>query len=112
MRGSADHVLRGRINARDNGDWDQLPAIPAAAVAAAYGLGEAAQATLVETVGDRLKTLVMSPAFLAEHNNYIKSEHQAVDHGLKGIVGLEEAMKKDDFKAMEAIRLVKWRRSP
>ena len=46
----------------------------------------------------------MSPAFLAEHNTYIKSEHQAVDHGLKGIVGLEEAMKKSDVKAMEAIQ--------
>ena len=104
VRRSADHVLRGRINARDNGDWDQLPAIPPAAVAAAYGLGEAAQAALVETVGSALKTLVMSPAFMAEHNKYIKSEHQAVDHGLKGIVGLEEAMKKGDVKAMEAIQ--------
>ena len=104
MHRSADHVLRGRINARDNGDWDQLPAIPPAAVAAAYGLGEAAQAALVETVGSALKTLVMSPAFMAEHNKYIESEHQAVDHGLKGIVGLEEAMKKGDVKAMEAIQ--------
>ncbi len=104
MRRSADHVLRGRINAKDNGDWDQLPAIPAAAVAAAYALGEAAQVTLVDTVGTALKTLVMSPAFLAEHNKYIQSEHQAIDHGLKGVVGLEEAMKKGDVKAMEAIQ--------
>ena len=104
VRRSADHVLRGRINAKDNGDWDQLPAIPAAAVAAAYALGEAAQVTLVDTVGTALKTLVMSPAFLAEHNKYIQSEHQAIDHGLKGVVGLEEAMKKGDVKAMEAIQ--------
>lgn len=104
VRRSADHVLRGRINAKDNGDWDQLPSIPAAAVAAAYALGETAQAALVETVGTALKTLVMSPAFLAEHNTYIKSQHQAVDHGLKGIVGLEEALKKNDLKAIEAIQ--------
>lgn len=104
VRRSADHVLRGRINPKDNGDWDQLPSIPPAAVAAAYGLGEAAQVALVETVGTALKALVMSPGFLAEHNAYIKSEHQAVDHGLKGVIGLEEAMKKNDVKAMEAIQ--------
>jgi len=104
VRRSADHVLRGRVNARDNGDWDQLPAIPPAAVAAAYGLGEAAQAALVETVGAALKTLVMSPAFVAEHNKYIQTEHRAADHGLKGVIGLEEAMKKADVKAMEAIQ--------
>ena len=104
VRRSADHVLRGRINTRDNGDWDQLPAIPPAAVAAAYGLGEAAQAALVETVGSALKTLVMSPTFMAEHSKYIASEHQAVDHGLKGVVGLDDAMKKNDLKAIEAIQ--------
>ena len=35
----------------------------------------------------------------------IKSEHQAVDHGLKGVIGFEEAMKKNDLKAIEAIQL-------
>lgn len=104
VRRSADEVLRGRVNVKDNGDWDQLPAIPAAAVAAAYALSETAQAALVDTVGSALKTLVMSPAFLAEHNAYIKSQHQAVDHGLKGIVGLEDMMKKNDLKAVEAMQ--------
>ena len=46
--------------ARANGDWDQLPYIPAAATAAAYGLSDSARAALVETVGAALKTLVMS----------------------------------------------------
>lgn len=105
LRQSADHVLRGRVNPRSNGDWDQLPSIPPAAVAAAYGLGESAQVALVETVGAALKTMVMSATFLAEHDKYIKGEHQAVDHGLKGVVGLEDALKKGDLKAIEAMQV-------
>ena len=104
VRQSADQVLRGRVIPRANGDWDQLPSIPRAAVAAAYALTVSAQAALVETVGVALKALVTSSAFVAEHNEYIKNEYQAVDHGLKGVVGLEEALKKNDLKAIEAIQ--------
>ncbi len=105
VRQSAVQVLRDRVNARPNGDWDQLPYIPAAATAAAYGLGDAARATLVETVGAALKSLVMSPAFMAEHEAFVKNEHQGVDHGLKGVVSMEEALKKNDLKTLEAIQV-------
>ncbi len=104
VRASAVEVLRGRMRLRPNGDWEQLPAIHPAAAAAAYALGDAAQVALVETVGAALKTLVMSPAFLAEHDKQMKSEYQATDHGLKGIVGMEDAMRKNDLKAVEAIQ--------
>ena len=104
VRQSADQVLRGRVIPRGNGDWDQLPSIPGAAVAAAYALSASAQAALVETVGVALKALVTSSAFVAEHNEYIKNEYQAVDHGLKGVVGIEEALKKNDLTALEAIQ--------
>jgi hypothetical protein len=105
LRQSAVAVLRGNGEPRANGDWDELPSIPAAATAAAYGLSEAAQVTLVETVGAALKALVMSAPFQAEHDASIKNEHQAVDHGLKGIIGFADAMKKNDLKAVEAIQL-------
>jgi hypothetical protein len=105
VRQSAVQVLRDRINPRANGDWDQLPYIPAAATAAAYGLSESARATLVETVGAALKSLVMSPAFMAEHDAFIKNEHQGVDHGLKGVVTVEDALKRNDLKAIEAIQM-------
>ena len=104
VRQSANHVLRGRVNLRPNGDWDQLPYIPAAAVVAAHALGESAQVALVETIGTALKSMVMSATFLAEHEKYIKAEHKAVDHGLKGVIGLEDALKKNDLKAIEAIQ--------
>ena len=104
VRQSADEVLRGRVNLRPNGDWDQLPSIPDAAVAAAYALGDSAQVALVETVGTALKAMVMSASFLAEHEKYVKAEHHGVDHGLKGVIGIEEALKKNDLKAIEAIQ--------
>ncbi len=104
VRQSADQVLRDRMQPRSNGDWAQLPYIPAAAVAAAYALDEAAQVTLVETVGAALKSLVMSATYLAEHDKWVKDEHQGVDHGLKGVVGMEQAVKKNDLKALEAIQ--------
>ena len=105
LRQSATQVLREKGEPRANGDWNQLPYIPTAATTAAYALGESARVALVEIVGAALKTLVMSPAFLAEHETYIKTEHQAVDHGLKGVVSYEDALKRSDLKLFEAIQL-------
>lgn len=105
VRQSADQVLRGRVIPRANGDWDQLPYIPRGAVAAAYALGESARVVLVETVGSAMKGLVTSAAFVSEHNEYIKKEYQAVDHGIKGVVSVEDAAKKSDLAALEAIRI-------
>jgi hypothetical protein len=104
VQAAANQVLRGRFNERPNGDWDQLPSIPAAATAAAYALSDSARAALVETVGSALKTLVMSAAYVTEHDAFIKGEHHGVDHGIKGVVTLEEAMKKGDMKQMEALQ--------
>jgi len=105
VRQSADQALRGRLGTRENGDWDSLPFIPPAAVAAAYALGESAQVALVETVGAALKSTVMSTAFMAEHDDYIRQAHKAVDHGLTGVVSMEDAVKRNDTKALEAIQL-------
>lgn len=105
VRQSANQVLRNGGEPRANGEWDQLPYIPVAATTAAYALGESARVALVETVGAALKTLVMSSTFMAEHEAFIKSEYQAVDHGLKGVVSYEDALKKSDLKLFEAIQL-------
>ena len=100
VRQSVDHVLLGRS---DDGER-QLPYFPSAAVVAARALGESAQVALVDKVGAAVKSLVMSPAFVAEHNEYIKKEHQAVDHGIKGAVSMEDAVKKNDLKTLEALQ--------
>ena len=104
LKNSANQVLRDRVNKRENGDWDQLPYVPAAATAAAYKLSDSARAALVETVGAAMKTLVMSAAYLTEHDAYVKDERHGVDHGLKGVVGIDAAMKKNDVKQVEAIQ--------
>jgi hypothetical protein len=104
IKNSANQVLRDRVRERENGDWDQLPYIPAAATAAAYKLSDSARAALVETVGAAMKTLVMSAAYLTEHDAYVKDERHGVDHGLKGVVGIDTAMKKNDLKQVEAIQ--------
>ena len=52
----------------------ELPFIPSTTVAAARVLGESAQVALVDTVGAAVKSLVMSPAFLAQHNEYIEND--------------------------------------
>ena len=104
VRDAAVQVLRGRVNRRPNGDWDQLPYIPTAAATAAYALGDSARAALVETVGLALKSLVNSAAFVTEHAAFVKNEHRGADHGLKGVVTIEDAMKRNDFKAIEAMQ--------
>jgi hypothetical protein len=104
VRQSANQVLRGDVRSRPNGDWEQLPYIPSAAVVAAHALGASAQVALVESVGTALKSMVMSGPFLAEHEKYVKNQHHGVDHGLKGLRGIEDALKKNDLKAIEAIQ--------
>ena len=95
---SVDAVLLGGSDDGERG----LPYFPPAAVAAAYALSDSAQAALVDTVGAAVKSLVMSPAFATKHNEYIKNEHKAVDHGIKGIVSMEDMLKKNDLKSLEA----------
>jgi len=104
LKNSANQVLRDRVRTRENGDWDQLPYVPAAATAAAYKLSDSARVALVETVGAAMKTLVMSAAYLTEHDAYVRDERHGVDHGLKGVVGIDAAMKKNDVKQVEAIQ--------
>jgi hypothetical protein len=102
LKDAANQVLRDRISSRESGDWNSLPYLPAAATAAAYGLNDAARVTFIETVGAAVKALVMSSAYQAEHDAYVKNEHQGVDHGIKGALNIEEATRKGDLKAIEA----------
>jgi len=78
IRDAANQLLRDRISSRESGDWNSLPYIPAAAVAAAYGLNDSARVTLVETLGAALKAFVMSAAYVAEHDAYVKGERKGV----------------------------------
>ena len=84
------------------GDWERLPYIRQAAVAAAKALDEPARLAFVEKVGGAFKTLVMSDAFAKAHADSIKQQHKAVDHGITGLVSTEELLKRKNFAAIEA----------
>ena len=85
-----------------NGDWERLPYVRGSVVAAAKALDEQARLAFVEKVGAAFKTLVMSDTFAKALADSIKQEHQAVDHGITGLVSMEELVKRKDFAAIEA----------
>jgi hypothetical protein len=96
----ANQVLR-ELFPQSGGDWDELPFIGRNVVAAAKALDEQARVAFVEKVGGAFKTLVMSDAFAKAHADSIKQEHQAVDHGITGLVSTEDLLKRKDMAAFE-----------
>jgi hypothetical protein len=97
----ANQVLR-ELFPPQNGDWDELPYIGRSVVAAAKVLDEPARLAFVEKVGEAFKTLVMSDTFAKAYADSIKQEHDAVDHGITGLVSTEDLLKRRDMAAFEA----------
>lgn len=98
----ANQTLRGEMPVQSSGDWEGLPYISQKTVAAAKALGEPARVAFVENVGAAFKTLVMSDTFAKAHGDYIKQEHKAVDHGIKGLVSEEELQRRNNIPAWRA----------
>jgi hypothetical protein len=99
----ANQVMRDLYPDPDaGGDWDRLPYLRQATVAAAKALDEPARLAFVEKVGGAFKTLVMSDTFAKAHADTIRQEHKAVDHGITGLVSTEELLKRNDMAAFEA----------
>jgi hypothetical protein len=101
LTGKANQVLR-ELFPPQNGDWDQLPYIGRNVVAAAKVLDEPARVAFVEKVGAAFKTLVMSDTFAKTYADSIKQEHDAVDHGITGLVSTEDLLRRQDMAAFEA----------
>ena len=103
LTNKANQVLRELFpDPERGGDWDRLPYVRGAVIAAAKALDEPARLAFVEKVGGAFKTLVMSDTFARAHADAIKKEHEAVDHGITGLVSMEELLKRQDFAAIEA----------
>jgi len=96
----ANQVLR-ELFPPSNGDWDRLPYIGGSVVAAAKALDEQARLAFVEKVGAAFKSLVMSDTFAKAYADSIRQEHNAVDHGITGLVSTEELLKRNDMAAFE-----------
>ncbi len=101
LKTAADRTLRGDGLFPERGDWEQLPYIARKTITAAKGLDEPARVAFVEKVGAAFKELVMSESFMKAHADYIRQQHQAVDHGLKGLVSPEDLMKKGNYPAAQ-----------
>jgi microcompartment protein CcmK/EutM len=78
-----------------------LPYIGGRVVAAAGALDEQARVAFVEKVGAAFKTVVMSDTFAKAHADAIRQEHNAVDHGIIGLVSTEDLVKRKDLTAFE-----------
>jgi len=98
----ANQVMRDLFPDPDRGgDWERLPYIGGRVVAAAKMLDEPARLAFVEKVGGAFKALVMSDTFAKAHADSIKQQHNAVDHGITGLVSMEELLTRKDFAAIE-----------
>ncbi|MCU0252257.1 MAG: hypothetical protein MUE61_18825 [Vicinamibacterales bacterium] len=103
LTNKANQVLRELLpDPERGGDWERLPYIGGRVVAAAKALDESARLAFVEKVGGAFKTLVMSDTFGKAYADSIKQEHEAVDHGITGLVSMEELLKRKNFAAVEA----------
>ena len=100
LTSKANQVLR-ELFPEGGGDWDELPYIGRNVVAAAKALDESARMAFVEKVGAAFKTLVMSDTFAKAHADAIRQGHDAVDHGITGLVSTEELLKRKDLTAFE-----------
>jgi hypothetical protein len=100
LTNKANQVLR-ELFPPSNGDWERLPYVGGRVVAAAKALDEPARLAFVENVGAAFKALVMSDAFAKSYAESIKQEHEAVDHGITGLVSTEDLLKRKDLAAFE-----------
>jgi hypothetical protein len=101
LTSKANQVLRELFPPQD-GDWDRLPYIGGSVVAAAKALDEPARLAFVEKVGAAFKALVMSDTFAKAHAASIRQAHNAVDHGITGLLSTEELLKRKNWNAVEA----------
>lgn len=88
----ANRLFRDGMERRNN-DWAMLPYIGRQTVQAARNLDDAARVAFVQTVGTTFKAIVTSEAYANAHATWLKNDRHAVDHGLKGVVSMEELMR-------------------
>lgn len=84
------------------GEWSKVPFFGGATRAALLLLDDAGRVAFVEKTGPAIKAFVESDSFVKAHNEFIQRQFDAVDHGLKGVLGMEALVKKQDFAGVEA----------
>lgn len=92
-------------NAGQAGAPIYTPGIGRAATQALMAMNDSARAAVVKELGLAAKAFVMSPAFTASYETYLKSSRNAVNHGIviqDTQKEMEAAAKSGNFAAMEA----------
>lgn len=84
------------------GEWNQMPFFGTATTAALRLLDDNGRVAFIEKTGPAVKAFVQSDTFGKSHADFIRQRFDAVDHGIKNAVGLDELMKKKDYAGMEA----------
>ena len=82
-----------------------LPTIGSTARPIFLAMSDAGRAAVVKELGLAAKSFLMSPAFETAYNASLKSQHNAVDHGLKvtdSSAELEESAKSGNLQGLEA----------
>lgn len=82
-----------------------LPFMPSASKAVFLPMADATRAAIVKELGLAAKAVIMSPAFDAAYKARLKSQHNAIDHGLKvtdTAAGFEAAAKSGNTNDMMA----------
>lgn len=88
----------------DPGDF-RMPSASGATRQAVLAMTDATRGTLVRQLGQAAKTLVMSQAFGSAYETYIKTTHNAMNHGisvLDSTAEMNKAVAKGDLDAIEA----------
>lgn len=84
----------------------QLPWAGRSVTSAFLALNDSGRAAVVKELGGVAKMLVMSPAFATGYDEYLKTSHNAVNHGVKPVADAAAAMNaaatSGNVQAMEA----------
>lgn len=84
------------------GEWNEMPYFGLATTTALRVLDDDGRVAFIEKTGPMIKAFVQSDAFGKEHAEFIRQRFDAADHGIKGVMGLEDFVKKKDYAGMEA----------
>ena len=84
------------------GEWNEMPYFGLATTTALRVLDDNGRVAFIEKTGPMIKAFVQSDTYGKQHADYIRQRFDAVDHGIKGAMGLEDFVRKKDYEGMEA----------
>lgn len=102
-RETFERLITGYVNESANLDHLAMPPYGGAVKDALLAMSDSGRATVARELGLAAKAFVMSPAFQASYEAYIKNAYNAVNHGItvtSQASAMDAALKKGDAAAM------------